>query len=334
MSKPQAMSQQPAALHGDGLRGGAARVVGPARRLVSSLPSSRWHRVRLVIMPSAFENDGLSGELRRKGGLLERRIVACGSALVAYSGGVDSSLVAYLAHRLLGERALAVTARSPAVPRRQLESARGFARRFGLRHRIVNTSEVEDPRYRDNAANRCFYCKAELYGVMADIAAEEGLAVVLDGTNADDLADHRPGMAAARQRGVRSPLVESGLGKEEVRELSRQARLPTWNQPAAACLSSRVAYGIAVTPEVLSRIEAGEEALHELGFRQVRVRHHGALVRIELGAAELSRALEPAMAARFTAIFRQLGYRFVTLDLEGYRSGSMNDLADSPGPLA
>lgn len=275
-------------------------------------------------MPTLIHPDELLSPLRERCDELRRRIGARGSALVAFSGGVDSALVAYVAHLELGERCLAVTADSPAVPRSQLREARDFAARTGLRHEVIATDELDDPGYRDNAANRCFFCKSELYGKMTDLARRRGLAAVLDGTNAEDAVDFRPGIAAGEQHGVVSPLRDAGLGKEDVRELSRLLGLPTWDKPAAACLSSRVAYGIAVTPEVLERIEAGEEALRGLGFRQFRVRHHGALVRIEIAPEEIERALDPAMAQRFVELFKDLGYQFVALDLEGYRAGSLN----------
>lgn len=246
------------------------------------------------------------------------------SALVAYSGGVDSALIAFLAHRTLGSRSLAVTADSPAVPRGQLEAARNFAHSVGMRHEVISTAELEDPGYRNNAANRCFFCKTELYGKMTAMARHRGIEIVWDGTNADDGVDFRPGMAAAEQHGVVSPLLDAGFAKSDVRTLSQVAGLSTWDRPAAACLSSRVAYGLEVTPQVLQGIETGEEALRALGFRQFRVRHHGKLVRIEIDPTELDRALEPEMAQRFVEIFRDLGYEFVTLDLEGYRSGSLN----------
>ena len=274
-----------------------------------------------MILP---EPHHLAPPLRQKYSDLVGRIAAAESALVAFSGGVDSALVAYLADRELGERAMAVTADSPSLARRQLEEACEFAAAVGLRHRIIATREADDPRYQANAPNRCFFCKTELYGKLAQIAEQGGFAVVMDGTNADDVGDHRPGMAAAEQHGVRSPLLEAGLGKREVRELSRLAGLPTWDKPASACLASRVAYGIAVEPDVLRRIEAGEEAVRELGFRQFRVRHHGTIVRIEIDPEELPRALDPDVADRFVAIFKALGYRHISLDLEGYRSGSLN----------
>ena len=275
-------------------------------------------------MPTLIDETRLVAPLREKYEELRQRIVARGSALVAFSGGVDSALVAWVAHQELGDRSLAVTADSPAVPRSQLSDARSFAAATGMRHEIMRTDEVDDPDYRANAANRCYFCKSELYGKMSALAERHGFAVVLDGTNADDTVDYRPGIAAGQKRGVVSPLEESGFSKREVRELSRLAGLPTWDKPAAACLSSRVAYGLEVTPEVLARIEAGEEALRALGFAQFRVRHHGAMVRIEIDPTELHRALDPDMAARFVEIFKGLDYGFVSLDLEGYRSGSMN----------
>jgi len=275
-------------------------------------------------MPTVIHAGELVSPLREKFAELRRRVAAKESALVAFSGGVDSALVAFVAHQELGERSLAVTGDSPAVPRVQLQEARDFARRFGLRHEVVSTAEFDDEAYRENAANRCFYCKTELYGVLTVLASERHLGSVFDGTNAEDAVDFRPGIAAGEQLGVSSPLRDSGFSKDDVRELSRALGLPTWDKPAAACLSSRVAYGIEVTPEVLGRIEAGEEGLRRLGFRQYRVRHHGAMVRIEIDPAELERALTPEMASCFVSLFKGLGYALVSLDLEGYRSGSMN----------
>ena len=268
--------------------------------------------------------------LRQKYQALRRAVHAAGSAVVAFSGGVDSALVAFVAQQELGERALAVTADSAAVPRRQLREAGEFAARHGLRHEIIRTDELDDAGYRENAANRCFFCKTELYGKMTALAVERGFDLVLDGTNADDAVDFRPGIAAGERQGVVSPLRDAGFGKQEVRDLSRALALPTWDKPAAACLSSRVAYGLEVTPEILRRIEAGEGALHELGFRQLRVRHHGAMARIEIDPSELHRALDPGMAKRFVELFKGLGYDFVTLDLEGFRSGSLNAQIGAP----
>lgn len=275
-------------------------------------------------MPTVVHAEELVSPLREKYVDLRRTIAAAESAVVAFSGGVDSALVAYLAHLELGSSSLAVTADSPAVPRRQLREAHEFAAAVGMRHEVIATAELDDAGYRKNSTERCFFCKTELYGKMTDLAHRRGLELVLDGTNADDALDFRPGILAGEEQGVVSPLKVAGFSKEDVRELSRLLGLPTWDKPAAACLSSRVAYGLEVTPEVLQRIEAGEAGLHELGFRQLRVRHHGLLVRIEIDPDELDRALDPEMAARFVALFKRLGYAFVSLDLEGYRSGSLN----------
>jgi uncharacterized protein len=274
-------------------------------------------------MPELLANE-IAEPLRGKYVDLMQRIGSAESALVAFSGGVDSALLAFLAHQALGDRALAITADSPSVPRRQLEEAARFAVTLGLPHEIITTDEVDDPQYQENAGNRCFFCKTELYGKMQQMAKERGYAVVLDGTNADDGGDHRPGMTAAEQHHVRSPLLEAGMDKADIRSLSKLAELPTWDKPASACLASRVAYGIEVTSEVLARIEQGEDAVSAMGFRQFRVRHHGNLVRIEVSPDELPRALDPQMAARFVTLFKGLGYAFVSLDLEGYRSGSLN----------
>ncbi len=275
-------------------------------------------------MPTVLHAPRLSSPVREKYDELRDRIASVDSALVAFSGGVDSALVACIAHRELGPRSLAVTADSAAVPRRQIDDARALAAELGMAHLVIATAELNDPDYRENSVNRCFFCKTELYGKLTDLARRRGLQVVFDGTNTEDAVDFRPGIAAGEQLGVRSPLREAGLEKDDVRQVSQALGLPTWNKPAAACLSSRVAYGLEVTPDVLSRIEAGEEALRDLGFRQYRVRHHGAMVRIEIDPGELPRALSPEMAARFVEIFKGLGYAFVSLDLEGYRSGSLN----------
>ena len=275
-------------------------------------------------MPTVIHEDQLGSPLRDMYQRLRSGIAAQESVVVAFSGGVDSALVAYVAHQELGARSLAVTADSPAVPRSQLAEARRFAAQVGLRHEVIATDELDDPDYRENAANRCFFCKTELYGKMTSLASDRGFAAVLDGTNLDDAVDFRPGIVAGDRQGVRSPLKDIGFRKEDVRTLSRHAGLPTWDKPEAACLSSRVAYGLEVTAETLARIEAGEAGLRDLGFRQFRVRHHGLLVRIEIDPPELDRALDPRMASNFVELFKGLGYEFVALDLEGYRSGSLN----------
>ena len=247
-----------------------------------------------------------------------------GSVVVAYSGGADSAYLAFIAHRTLGDRAVAVTADSPSYPERHRQLAIQIARDFGLRHQIIQTSELERPEYRANPSNRCYYCKHELYTHLSRIAAGRG-AVIVDGNNADDRGDYRPGRQAAREFGVRSPLDEVDLSKEEIRALSRQAGLPTWNEPASACLSSRIPYHTEVTDEKLRIIERAEQALRELGFRVFRVRHHDDLARIEIARAEMPRALDPDVSAAIVRALKEAGYRYVSLDLQGYRTGSLNE---------
>ena len=247
-----------------------------------------------------------------------------GSVVVAYSGGADSAYLALVAHRTLGERAVAITADSPSYPERHRQLAIQIARDFGLRHEIIQTSELERPEYRANPANRCYYCKHELYTHLSRIAAGRD-AVIVDGNNADDRGDYRPGRQAAREFGVRSPLDEVDLSKEEIRELSRQAGLPTWNEPASACLSSRIPYHTEVTDEKLRIIERAEQALRALGFRVFRVRHHDDLARIEIARAEMPRALDPDVSAAIVRALKEAGYRYVSLDLQGYRTGSLNE---------
>jgi uncharacterized protein len=246
------------------------------------------------------------------------------AVIVAYSGGVDSAYLAYIAHRTLGERAVAVTADSPSYPERHRELAIRIARDFGLRHEIIHTSELERPEYRANPANRCYYCKHELYTHLSRLA-ETRRAVVVDGNNADDRGDYRPGRQAAREFGVRSPLDEVDLTKDEIRELSRRAGLPTWDEPASACLSSRIPYHTEVTDEKLRTIERAEQALRALGFRVFRVRHHDDLARIEIARGEMARALEPEVSAAIVRELKDAGYKYVSLDLQGYRMGSLND---------
>jgi uncharacterized protein len=247
-----------------------------------------------------------------------------GSVVVAYSGGADSAYLAFIAHRTLGDRAVAITADSPSYPERHRQLAIQIARDFGLRHEIIQTNELERPEYRANPSNRCYYCKHELYTHLSRIAAGRG-AVIVDGNNADDRGDYRPGRQAAREFGVRSPLDEVDLSKDEIRELSRQAGLPTWNEPASACLSSRIPYHTEVTDEKLRTIERAEQALRALGFRVFRVRHHDDLARIEIARAEMSRALDPDVSAAIVRALKEAGYRYVSLDLQGYRTGSLNE---------
>jgi len=247
-----------------------------------------------------------------------------GSVVVAYSGGADSAYLAFIAHRTLGDRAVAITADSPSYPERHRQLAIQIARDFGLRHEIIQTNELERPEYRANPSNRCYYCKHELYTHLSRIAAGRD-AVIVDGNNADDRGDYRPGRQAAREFGVRSPLDEVDLSKDEIRELSRQAGLPTWNEPASACLSSRIPYHTEVTDEKLRTIERAEQALRALGFRVFRVRHHDDLARIEIARAEMPRALDPDVSAAIVRALKEAGYRYVSLDLQGYRTGSLNE---------
>ena len=249
-----------------------------------------------------------------------------GSVVVAYSGGVDSSYVALVASEELGARALCVTGDSPSLASRLREQAAEIAVRFRLRHEFVRTEETEDPRYTANPSNRCYFCKTVLYTKLAPLARERGINFVVDGSTTDDLGDYRPGRAAAAEHDVRSPLVEVGMSKAEVRALSRRAGLPTWDAPASPCLSSRIAYGTTVTIKRLREVETGEEILRELGFREFRVRHHDELVRIEVAPAELDRALRREVADSLARRFRALGFRYVTLDLHGYRTGAMNEI--------
>jgi uncharacterized protein len=255
---------------------------------------------------------------------LERTLSSLGAVIVAYSGGVDSAYLACVAHRLLGDRAWAVTADSASYPEHHRSLAVRVAEAFGLHHEIVRTGELEQPEYRANPTNRCYFCKRELYTHLSRLASARG-AVVIDGNNADDRGDYRPGRQAAREFGVRSPLDEVNLAKHDIRELSRRAGLPTWDEPASACLSSRIPYHTEVTGEKLRTIERAEEALRRLGFRVCRVRHHDELARVEIGRDELTRALEPEMNAAIVRELKAAGYRYVTLDPQGYRTGSLNE---------
>jgi uncharacterized protein len=246
------------------------------------------------------------------------------AVVVAFSGGTDSSLVAAVAGRVLGSGALAVTAVSPSVPPGELEDARRVAGHLGIAHRTVRTRETDDPRYLANGTDRCYRCKTELYDVLERVAVEGGRATVVSGANVDDLGDFRPGLVAAAEHGVRHPLVEVGMRKADVRRAARELGVPTWNKPASACLSSRIAFGVTITVEELSKVGRAERLLKDLGFTQCRVRVHGDLVRIEVELDDVERMADPPVRDRVTRALRDLGYRYITLDLEGFRSGSMN----------
>ncbi len=257
---------------------------------------------------------------------LKEIISGMGSLIVAYSGGVDSAFLAVTADRILGRQTLAVTAKSPSLAPSELEGAIDLARRFGLNHRVIETKEVERPDYLANNPNRCFFCKDELYTHLATMASEEHVDWVANGTNTDDLGDFRPGLEAAKQYNVRSPLVEAGLAKEEIRGFSRELDIPVWDKPAQACLSSRIPYGTPVTVEALTRIAEAEEYLRGLGLKQLRVRHHGNVARIEVAPEDFSGLLEGETRKKISKHFKTIGYSYVTLDLEGFRSGSMNEV--------
>jgi uncharacterized protein len=247
-----------------------------------------------------------------------------GSVIVAYSGGADSAYLAWAANQALGDRAIAITADSASLPESHKRDAEIFARTHGIHHEYIETREFENPDYLKNDRDRCFHCKDELFARLDEVAAERGVANVVYGVNVDDLGDYRPGQRAAKIHQVRSPLVDAVLTKSEIRELSRRAGLETWDRPASACLSSRIPYGTPVTIQNVKTVDRGEDALRALGFRQFRVRFHGEIVRIEIAPEELDRAMTVEMARAFTAIFKPLGFHYVTLDLEGYRQGSLN----------
>ena len=250
------------------------------------------------------------------------------SVLVAFSGGVDSAFLLAVAQEVLGDAARAVTAVSPTYSPHEVESARRMAAHLGVPLEILETDEFSDERFVANPKERCYWCKTELFGKLVRRAAELGCTAVLDGTNADDTGDYRPGMTAARELGVRSPLMEVGLTKAEIRSESRRMGLPTWDKPSYACLASRIPYGTRITPEIVARIEACECFLRDAGFSQVRVRHHGDLARIEVVPAEFARVMDPALRVRLVAAVKAQGYAYVTLDLQGYRTGSMNEVLD------
>ncbi len=276
----------------------------------------------------------VAADVAAKRAALDARIRGLGRTLIAYSGGVDSAFLAWAAHQVLGADMLAVIADSPSLARAQLADAVAFAREQRIPLEVIATAEIERADYTRNDASRCFHCKDELFTVMEEFRAQCGFDSIAYGVNVDDQGDFRPGQRAAGHHHVVAPLVEAGLTKQEIRELARESGLRVWDKPASACLSSRIEYGRPVTREALSVVEHGEDALRTLGFRQFRVRHHGEIVRIEIAREELPRVWNAEMTTEFTRIFKALGFKFVTLDLEGFRSGSMNSLlaADQLGP--
>lgn len=267
----------------------------------------------------------MTDTLRAKEARLREMLGGMDSILVAYSGGVDSAYLAFAANTARPGHVLCVTADSPSYPRRHREIAVRIAEQFQFPHEFVSTAEMERPEYRANAGDRCYHCKTELYSHLSIVAKDRGVSVIVDGNNADDRGDYRPGRQAAREFGVRSPLDEADLTKAEIRELSREAGLPTWDEPASACLSSRIPYMSEVTEPKLQMIERAEDVLRELGFRICRVRHHDTLARLEIGRDEMARALDPEVNARIVRELKAVGFKYVSLDLQGYRTGSLNE---------
>jgi uncharacterized protein len=269
--------------------------------------------------------DGPSRAIARKYEKLKTGLEKLGKVLVAFSGGVDSTLLLKVASDVLGKNVMAVIAASEIYPGKEIENAGKIARRLKVRHKVISTHELDNPHFLSNPPERCYYCKKELFGTLVSIAREEGISHVLDGSNHDDRLDFRPGAKAAKDLGIRSPLREAGLTKAEIRELSRHLDLPTWDKPSFACLASRFPYHTKIEVKSLKQIGAAEDFLRKAGFRQVRVRHHGPIARIEVEAGEFPRLLEKGLTAKISARLKELGYSYISLDLDGYRTGSMNE---------
>ena len=280
----------------------------------------------IALAPTTDSAPAVDDAASAKEAVLLERLGALGSALVAYSGGVDSAYLLWAAHRALGPRAVGVIGRSDTYARSELEGALAEAGRIGVAVRVVSTAELEDPRFRDNPPDRCYHCKSELFGKLVVLARSEGFATVLDGSNTDDRADYRPGRQAGEERGVLSPLAEADLSKAEIRTLARRAGLTVWDKPAMPCLSSRFPYGAQITSEKLGQVEEAEAWLRGRGFRECRVRHHGDVARVEVPVGDLSRLAADPERSRVVSALRALGFTYVTLDLTGFRSGSLNEV--------
>jgi uncharacterized protein len=283
---------------------------------------------KMMVQPKEAHSPAAPLAAEEKEQNLRRLMRGMKSVLVAFSGGVDSSYVALIATQELGPKAVCVQGISPSVAETEREMAETIARNFGFKYFKIQTEELENPDYQANPTNRCYFCKTELYGKLTSFAKERGIEFILDGSNTDDVSDYRPGRQAAEEKQVRSLLIETDLNKAEIRELSRKQKLPTWDKPSSPCLSSRIAYGIPVSIERLGKIERGEKILRDLGFKEFRVRFHDELVRLEIAPEEMERALPKQMIDRLANSFRRLGFRYVTLDLHGYRTGAMNEILD------